>query len=44
MYSFYQEIISYLHDYKAALTDDHIWLAVADRLGNLLNIVSEISF
>lgn len=40
MYSIYQQIISHLQEYKAALTDDNIWLAVAGRLGKLLNIVS----
>lgn len=44
MHNFYQQIISYLHEYKTALTDDHVWLAVAGRLGNLLSIVSEINF
>ncbi|XP_032684190.1 protein timeless homolog isoform X2 [Odontomachus brunneus] len=38
MRNFYQQIISYLHEYKAALTDDSVWLAVAGRLGNLLSI------
>ncbi|XP_014475495.1 PREDICTED: protein timeless homolog [Dinoponera quadriceps] len=38
MYNFYQQIISYLHEYKAALTDDSVWSVVATRLGNLLNI------
>lgn len=40
MYSLYQQIVSYLQEYKAALTDENVWLAVAGRLGNLLNIVS----
>jgi len=41
MYSLYQQIVSYLQEYKAALTDENEWLAVAGRLGNLLNIVSK---
>lgn len=44
MHNFYQQIISYLYEYKAVLTDDSVWLAVAGRLGNLLNIVSETNF
>lgn len=39
-YSLYQQIVSYLQEYKAALADENVWLAVASRLGNLLNIVS----
>lgn len=40
MYSVYQQIISYLQEYKAALTDDSAWSTVAGRFGTLLNIVS----
>ncbi|XP_071645976.1 protein timeless homolog [Temnothorax longispinosus] len=39
-YSLYQQIVSYLQEYKAALTDENVWVAVAGRLGNLLNIDS----
>lgn len=39
-YSLYQQIVSYLQEYKAALTDENVWVAVAGRLGKLLNIVS----
>lgn len=39
-YSLYQQLVSYLQEYKAALTDENVWLAIAGRLGNLLNIVS----
>lgn len=39
-YSLYQQIISHLQDYKAALTDDNVWLTIAGRLGGLLKIVS----
>ncbi|XP_012535516.2 protein timeless homolog isoform X2 [Monomorium pharaonis] len=39
-YSLYQQIVSYLQEYKAALTDENVWLIVAGRLGNLLNIDS----
>lgn len=40
MYNLYQQIVSYLQEYKAALTDENVWLAVSKRLGDLLNIVS----
>lgn len=40
MYSLYQQINSHLQEYKAALTDENVWLTVAGRLGILLNIVS----
>ncbi|XP_072751003.1 protein timeless homolog [Anoplolepis gracilipes] len=40
MYSLYQQIISHLQEYKAALTDDNVWLTIAGRLGKLLNIDS----
>jgi len=40
MYSLYQQLVSYLQEYKAALSDENVWLAVAERLGNLLKIVS----
>lgn len=39
-YSLYQQIILYLQEYKAALTDESVWLAVVGRLGKLLSIVS----
>ncbi|XP_025075247.1 protein timeless homolog [Pogonomyrmex barbatus] len=39
-YSFYQQLVVYLQDYKAALTDENVWLAIAGRLGNLLNVDS----
>ncbi|KAG5333965.1 TIM protein, partial [Acromyrmex charruanus] len=38
MRSFYQQIVTYLQEYKAALTDENVWLAVAGRLGTLFNI------
>lgn len=41
MYSLYQQINSHLQEYKAALTDENVWLTVAGRLGKLLNIVSD---
>ncbi|XP_012222325.1 protein timeless homolog isoform X1 [Linepithema humile] len=37
-YSLYQQIILYLQEYKAALTDESVWLAVVGRLGTLLSI------
>ncbi|KAL0125370.1 hypothetical protein PUN28_004481 [Cardiocondyla obscurior] len=37
-YSLYQQIVLYLQEYKAALTDENVWSAVAGRLANLLNI------
>ncbi|RLU24932.1 hypothetical protein DMN91_003023 [Ooceraea biroi] len=40
MYSLYQQIISHLQEYKVALTDNNVWLAVSERLGKLLNIDS----
>ncbi|XP_050450903.1 protein timeless homolog [Cataglyphis hispanica] len=40
MYSLYQQINSHLQEYKAALTDENVWLTVAGRLGKLLNIDS----
>jgi len=40
MYSLYQQLVSYLQEYKAALSDENVWIAVAERLGNLLKIVS----
>ncbi|XP_070151223.1 protein timeless homolog [Polyergus mexicanus] len=40
MYSLYQQINSHLQEYKAALTDENVWLTVAERLGKLLNIDS----
>lgn len=40
MRSFYQQIVTYLQEYKAALTDENVWLAVAGRLETLFNIVS----
>jgi len=42
MRSFYQQIVTYLQEYKAALTDENVWLAVAGRLGTLFNIVREL--
>ncbi|XP_039305903.1 protein timeless homolog isoform X2 [Solenopsis invicta] len=39
-YSLYQQIVSYLQEYKAALADENVWSVVAGRLGNLLNIDS----
>ncbi|KAL6268795.1 hypothetical protein P5V15_001919, partial [Pogonomyrmex californicus] len=39
-YSFYQQLVVYLQEYKAALTDENVWLAIAGRLGNLLNVDS----
>jgi len=41
MYSFYQQIISHLQEYKVALTDDNVWHAVCGRLRKLLSIVSD---
>ncbi|XP_012062583.1 PREDICTED: protein timeless homolog [Atta cephalotes] len=38
MRSFYLQIVTYLQEYKAALTDENVWLAVAGRLGTLFNI------
>ncbi|XP_011690831.1 PREDICTED: protein timeless homolog isoform X1 [Wasmannia auropunctata] len=40
MYSLYQQIISYLQEYKAALSDENVWLAIAGRLGDLLSITT----
>ncbi|KAM0735754.1 Protein timeless-like protein [Formica fusca] len=40
MYSLYQQINSHLQEYKAALTDENVWLTIAGRLGILLNIDS----
>ncbi|CAL1677972.1 unnamed protein product [Lasius platythorax] len=40
MYSLYQQINSHLQEYKAALTDDSVWLTVGGRLEKLLNIDS----
>jgi len=40
MYSLYQQLVSYLQEYKAALSDETVWIAIAERLGNLLKIVS----
>lgn len=42
IYSVYQQIVLYLQEYKAALTDDSLWSAVAGRFGKLLEIVSEV--
>jgi len=41
MYSFYQQIISHLQEYKLALTNDSVWYAVSGRLRKLLSIVSD---
>lgn len=41
MYSLYQQIITYLQEYKTALADVNIWTAVVSRLGNLLSVVSD---
>jgi hypothetical protein len=41
MYSFYQQIISHLQEYKLALTNDNVWFAVSGRLRKLLSIVSD---
>ncbi|KAH0946664.1 hypothetical protein HN011_009855, partial [Eciton burchellii] len=40
MYSFYQQIISHLQEYKLALTNDNVWFAVSGRLRKLLSIDS----
>ncbi|XP_020292361.1 protein timeless homolog isoform X2 [Pseudomyrmex gracilis] len=40
MYSLYQQIITYLQEYKTALADVNIWTAVVSRLGNLLSVDS----
>ncbi|XP_029159250.1 protein timeless homolog [Nylanderia fulva] len=40
MYSLYQQINSHLQGYKAALTDDNVWITVGGRLEKLLNIDS----
>lgn len=39
--SYYLQLVNYLQSYKKALTDDRIWSVASNRLGKILNIVSE---